>query len=94
MKTRQARLHDGGQRAGLRNFAEMIARAKHRWLQPRHLGFERKPHGLREAVRRLHHDVDNELPAGHGGLLALALPVRGSPDGPAGSCDGAHLGAC
>ena len=53
------------------HLAEMIARAKHRRPQCRHLIFERNTHRLGEAVRRLHDDVDDELAPRESGLLAL-----------------------
>ena len=53
------------------DFAEVVARAKDRRPQCRHLVFERNPHRLGEAVRRLHDDVDDELAPREAGLLAL-----------------------
>ncbi len=53
------------------DFAEVIARAEDRRPQCRHLAFERNPHRLGEAVRRLHDDVHDELATRQASLLAL-----------------------
>ena len=55
------------------HFAEVVAGAEDRRPQRRHLIFERNPHRLGEAVRRLHDDVHDKLAPGQSGLLALAL---------------------
>ena len=51
----------------------MVARAEDRRPQRRHLIFERNPHRLGEAIRRLHNDVYDKLAPRQAGLLALPL---------------------
>ncbi len=53
------------------DLAEVIARAEDRRPQCRHLVFERNPHRLGEAIRRLHDDIHDELAPREAGLLAL-----------------------
>ena len=53
------------------DLAEMVARAEDRRPQCRHLVFQRNPHRLGEAVRRLHDDVHDKLAPREARLLAL-----------------------
>jgi Phytanoyl-CoA dioxygenase (PhyH) len=53
------------------DLVKMVARAKDRRPQRRHLIFQRAPHRLGEPVRRLHDDVDDELAPREPSLLAL-----------------------
>ena len=53
----------------------MVARAKHRGPQCRHLVLERDANGLGKAVGRLHDDVDDKLAPRQSGLLSLAFEL-------------------
>ena len=56
-----------------RDLAEVVARAEDRRPQRRHLVLERNPHGLGEAIRRLHDDVHDKFAPGQSRLLALTM---------------------
>ena len=77
--TRADPVDERGKIGKAHDLAEVIAGAEDRGPQRRHLVLERNPHRLGEAVRRLHDDVHDKLPAREAGLLALPLQVRGSP---------------
>jgi hypothetical protein len=58
-----------------RELGEVVARAKHRGAQRRHLVLERRANGFRKAVGRLHDDIDEELAAGQSRLFDLAIQL-------------------
>lgn len=58
-----------------RDLGEVVARAKHRGAQPRHLVLERRANGFRKAVGRLHDDIDQEFAPGQPRLFDLAMQL-------------------
>jgi hypothetical protein len=53
----------------------MVARAKDRGAQCRHLVLERGANGFRKAIGRLHDDVDQEFAPGQSRLFDLAMQL-------------------